>query len=154
MIQEERIVVRTGVFWNTFGIDGSVEHAAEGDSIDITGMDAKSNDTTCVLVHHHKYPVALQQNGFATKQVYAPETILGVPEEGQPRRPIATGRWLVMDSQDTSYDIFINIDVERFIDLLCDCVGNRSVDCVVSVLRWLGWVRRKDPWGQAASAAG
>jgi len=47
-------------------------------------MDAKADDAPSELIHNDQYPVALQQNGFAPKQVNTPKTVLGVPEEGQP----------------------------------------------------------------------
>ena len=56
---EEWIVIRTEVFRDAPGRDGFVEHTAEGDPIDTTGMDAKPDDAACKLIHDDEYPVAL-----------------------------------------------------------------------------------------------
>jgi len=39
-------------------------------------MEAKADDTPRELIHDHKHPVALQKNGFTSKQVNAPKTVL------------------------------------------------------------------------------
>ena len=56
----------------------------ETNTIDIAGMHAEADDAPSELIHDDEYPVALQMNGFTTKQVNAPKAILGVPDEGQP----------------------------------------------------------------------
>ena len=65
-------------------------------AIDNAVMYAKANDATGVLVHDYQYPVTLQQDGFTSKQVGAPETILGVSEGRQPRWPIVVAILPVM----------------------------------------------------------
>jgi hypothetical protein len=53
-------------------------------TVDVTGTYTETDDKAGKLVHDHKHPVALEQNGLATKQIDAPEALLGVAEEGQP----------------------------------------------------------------------
>jgi len=62
--------------WNTLGRGSFVEHAAEGDTIDIASVDAKTDDAPSELVHDDEHPVALQENGSTPKQINAPETVL------------------------------------------------------------------------------
>jgi hypothetical protein len=54
---------------------------AQGDTIDIAGMDPKTDDATSELIHNDEYPVALQKYGFTPKQINTPETVLCVPEK-------------------------------------------------------------------------
>ena len=57
---------------------------AQGDTIDITGMDTEAYDAPSELIHDHEHPVALQVNGFTPEQVNAPEAVPHVSQEGQP----------------------------------------------------------------------
>ena len=68
--------------WNTLGRNGCVEQPAQGTTIDIAGMDAKTDDAPGELIHDHEHPVAIQKNGFTPKQVNAPKAVLRVPDEG------------------------------------------------------------------------
>ena len=55
---------------------GAVEHPAECDAIDRSGLDAESNDAARVLIHDDQNPVGPQRRRFAPKQVHTPETVL------------------------------------------------------------------------------
>ena len=55
-ITTQRIVVRTQWWWVSLVGNGDIEHAAQGDGIDITGMNSKADDASCVLFHNDKYP--------------------------------------------------------------------------------------------------
>ena len=83
-------------------------------------MDTKANDAARKLIHDHEYPVAHQKNGFTPKQVYAPEAVLGMSREAQPRRPTVTWYWSIMCGEDTPNHIFIEVDSKCLIDLLRD----------------------------------
>ena len=50
MITNNRIVVRTEIVWNTLRRDGPVEHATQGNTIDIPRLYAKTDDTPCELI--------------------------------------------------------------------------------------------------------
>jgi hypothetical protein len=45
VISEQRIVVRTEIVWSTLRRDGRVEHATQGNTINIARMNAKTADT-------------------------------------------------------------------------------------------------------------
>jgi hypothetical protein len=83
-------------------------------------MDSKADDAPSELIHNNEHPMALQKNGFTPEQVNAPEAILGVPKESQPRWPIGARVWPVMCGKDASHHIFIDVGTKRFINLLCD----------------------------------
>ena len=89
---------------------------AEGDPIDVAGMDAKSDDTVRKQVHDHQYPVALYEDGLTAEQINTPEAVLGVSEEGQPRRS-ATARDLVGNVMARTRRTHILIDIGA--ELLC-----------------------------------
>ena len=60
------------------------------------------------------------KNGFALKQRNAPKALARVPEEGQPRGSTIIRRWAVVLSEHASDNVFIDVDAERFVDLLRD----------------------------------
>jgi hypothetical protein len=70
--------------WNTLGRDGCVEHATEGDTINITGMYTEADNAPSELIHNDEHPVALQINGLTSKQVNTPKAVLGLSEQAQP----------------------------------------------------------------------
>src|SRR5580693_4041557 len=63
----------------------SVEHATQPHAIHGTAVYAEAHDTTRELVHHHEHPVCAQDGRFAAKQIDAPQTVLRVPEDGEPK---------------------------------------------------------------------
>jgi len=46
---EQWIIVGTEVMWGSLGGNDRVEHAAEGDTIDLTGMHAETDNAPCEL---------------------------------------------------------------------------------------------------------
>jgi len=53
----QRIVVGTEVLWHrSVPSNGLIEHPAERDTIDHSGMDAESNDPARALIHDHQDP--------------------------------------------------------------------------------------------------
>jgi hypothetical protein len=53
----KRIVVGTEVLWHRpVPSNGLIEHPAERDTIDHSGMDAESNDPARALIHDHQDP--------------------------------------------------------------------------------------------------
>ncbi len=82
VIPEQWVIVRTEVVRNTLSRNGCVEQATQGDTVHITSMHTRTNNTPRELVHDYEHPVAFQKNGFTPKQINAPKAVLGVPEEG------------------------------------------------------------------------
>jgi len=64
--------------------NGAVEHPTESDTIDLSRMDAETNDPARVLIHDHQNPVGPQRGRLAPEQIHAPETVFHVAEESQP----------------------------------------------------------------------
>ena len=100
--------------------NGAVEHPTEGDTIDLSRMDAEPNDAARVLIHDRQDPVRPQRGRLAPEQIHTPETIFHVVQERQPRgtagvlsRPVVTG-------EDPENRVFVDWDVERQGDLLGD----------------------------------
>ena len=83
----KRIVVGTEVFRHgAVASNGVVEHSAKGEAVDRAGVQAKPNDPTRVLIHDDQYPVSPKHCRFTAKKVRAPQTVIHVTEESQPRR--------------------------------------------------------------------
>jgi hypothetical protein len=71
------------------------------------------------LIHDDQYPVSQQHSRFATKQVYAPKTVLSGAKERQPGW--AASVWLsIMFREDTPHDIRIDGYAECHGNLLSD----------------------------------
>lgn len=65
--------------------------------------------------------MGLQPNGFAAKPVNAPEAILGMANEGEPRWAVVCTRVrMIMRVKDSPHDILINLNAEGIGDLLGD----------------------------------
>jgi hypothetical protein len=67
-------------------LKGVVEHSAKGEAVDGAGVQAEPHDPTSVLIHDDQNPASTQHRRFAAKEVRAPETVLHLTEECQPRR--------------------------------------------------------------------
>ncbi len=53
------IVVCAEIVWESLFGNGSIEHAAKSSAINITGMNAESDDAPSELIHDDEYPVAV-----------------------------------------------------------------------------------------------
>jgi hypothetical protein len=89
-----------------------VEHSAKGDTVDRAGLQAKPDDPASALIHDDQYPGGPQPSRFAAKEIHAPETVLPVAEESQPRRPAGVPGGLVRLGQDAPNDIDIGTAIE------------------------------------------
>ena len=113
------IMVGTKVVGHTgLPSNGAVEHAAKCDAIDSSGVDAEPNDPAGVLIHDDQDPAGPQRGRFAPEQIYTPEAVLHVANEGQPGwttgvlfRPIVAG-------ENPSNNVFVDGDVESQGNLL------------------------------------
>lgn len=83
---EERIMIgaerpRNGAAG--LGQDAS-EHAAGRGAVQRAGVDAKADNPARVLIHDDHNPVCLENQRFASEEIQRPETVLRMPEKGQP----------------------------------------------------------------------
>src|SRR5262245_60923957 len=85
--------------------DGSVEHAADVGTRRGAAMHAEPDETARELVHDHEHPVAPEHDGFAAKEVHAPEAVGRVADERQPRGPVATWSGAIAFRQDAEHDV-------------------------------------------------
>ena len=94
-------------------MDGSVEHAADMGDRHGSPVHADTDEATReLLVHDHKHPVAPEHEGFAPKEVHAPEAVCRVSNEGQPRGPrSARGRAIVF-RQHAVHDVLVDVDAD------------------------------------------
>ena len=99
---------------------GAVEHPTECDTIDLSRMDAEANDPARVLIHDHQDPVAPQRRRLAPEQIHAPQAVFHAPQERQPGRAIGVLSRPVVMSENPANHVFVDWDVERQGDLLCD----------------------------------
>src|SRR5215813_9819776 len=83
-------------------------------------MDAEANDATSVLIHDHQDPVGPHRGRFAPEQIHAPEAVFHVPKESQPGRTTRVMSRPVVTGENPANYVFVDLDVERQGDLLCD----------------------------------
>ena len=100
--------------------NGTVEHPTECATIDGSRMDAEANDPARVLIHDHQDPVGPQRSRFAPEEIHAPEAVFHVPKEGQPGRTTRVLCRSVVTGENPANYVFVDLDVERQGDLLCD----------------------------------
>jgi hypothetical protein len=91
----------------------------QGRTVHIIGVHTKADDAPRELIRDHEHPVGLEQNGLATKQINAPETVFGMPDKGKPRRSVVIEMRVVVLFKHAPDYIFIDGYAERFVDLLC-----------------------------------
>src|SRR6266496_2397873 len=82
---EQRIMIGTETSRCALTMNCGVEHAAEVGAIDRTAVHTDSDEATRALVHDHEHPVAPEHDGLASKEVDAPQAVLRVSNERQPR---------------------------------------------------------------------
>jgi hypothetical protein len=73
----ERIIVGAQVLRQP-AMPGAVEHPTEGDTIDLSRMDAEANDPARVLIHDDQDPMGSQCCRLAPEQIHAPEAVFHV----------------------------------------------------------------------------
>jgi hypothetical protein len=117
----KRIVVGAEVLWQpALPSNGAVEHATECAPIDRTSLDAEANDPARVLIHDHRDPVGPQRGRLAPEQIHTPEAVFHVAQESQPGGAIEILSRPVVIGENPSNHVFVDWDVERQGDLLCD----------------------------------
>ena len=100
--------------------NGTVEHPTKCGTIDRSRMDAEANDPARVLIHDHQDPVGPHRSRFAPEQIHTPEAVFHVPKESQPGRTIRVLSRPVVRGENPANYVFVDLDVERQGDLLCD----------------------------------
>ena len=123
MKTEQWVMIRTDSNGRRMSGDGVIEHAADRRTVDVFPADAEADDAAGEHVDEHKDPMATQENRLATKQVYAPEAVLGVREEREPGGPRVIGMIrAVVRQEHSAHDVLINRHAECVIDLLRDAL--------------------------------
>src|SRR5215831_17263824 len=97
-----------------------VKHPAKSDPVDASGMDAEPQDAARELIPDDQDPVSPQHGRFASEQIYTPEAVLELTNEGQPRRTAGVRRGWVMRGENPSNHVFVDGDGEGQSNLLSD----------------------------------
>jgi hypothetical protein len=83
---KQRVVIAAEMFRQLgYASDDLVEHSAQSLTIDHAGLNGEADDAPSELIHHYHHPVRLQKQRFTTKQIDAPEAVLGMSEKSEPR---------------------------------------------------------------------
>ncbi len=112
MILEQWIMVGAEVTGCSLSSDSMVEHPAQRLPIDRARVNPYANDSPREFIHYHENPVARQHDGLAAEQVDAPEAVLRVPDERQPRRPSGSRFRSIVFGQYSAGHVLVNLDAE------------------------------------------
>ena len=113
-------MIRAEILWHTLAPNRMQEHPAQSYSIYNSGMDAESNNSTRELVHHDQDPMCSQGCRLTTKQIAAPQAVFGMAKEGEPGWTLRMGVRPVMQTQDATNYILVDLDAKG----QCDLSGN------------------------------
>jgi hypothetical protein len=117
----ERIIVGAQVLRQpAMASNGAVEHPTEGDTIDLSRMDAEANDPARVLIHDDQDPVGPQRCRLALEQIHAPKAVFHMAQERQPGGAIGVLPRPEVMSENPANHVFVDLDVERQGHLLGD----------------------------------
>jgi hypothetical protein len=78
------------------------------DTIDLSRMDAEAKDPAGVLIHDHQDPVGPHRGRFTPEQIYTPEAVFHVANEGQPGRTTGVLSRQVMMGENPSNHVFVD----------------------------------------------
>ena len=91
----------------SFSACGLMEQTAQRYAIHGRGrVDPEPDDPTRALVHDDEDPMGLESKGLTPEEINAPQTVLHVANEGQPRGSVGSVR-VIVGGEDPSHDIFI-----------------------------------------------
>ena len=83
-------------------------------------MDAEANNPAGILIHDHQDPVGPQRGRLAPEDIHTPEAVFHVAQESQPGGTTGVLSRQAVMGENPSNHVFIDLDVERQGDLLCD----------------------------------
>ena len=134
----KRIVVGTEVLRHPeLPSNGAVEHPTESDTIDLSRMDAKTNDPARALIHDDQDPVGPQAGRLTPEQIHTPEAVFHVTQERQPGGTIGVLSRPVVTGENPANHVFVDLDVERQGDLLGDSrTAQLGLRCFISRTAW------------------
>jgi hypothetical protein len=81
---EQWVMIGTDQRRRRVAADRLIEHAAHSLAVDVLAADAEADDAAGKHVDGHQDPPAAKHDRLATKQVHAPEAVLGLREESEP----------------------------------------------------------------------
>ena len=117
---EQRIMIITEPRKQTLPGDGLVEHASERWPIDGNGLHPKAYDPAGKLIHDDQDPVGFEQDRFGSEQVQAPETVLRMSKQCEPRRSAISTFGSVVCCQNPTDHIFVDVDAKGLGQVLGD----------------------------------
>src|SRR5829696_8389929 len=107
---EERVVVAAEVLRQCgCARDHLIKHSAQGRTIDHAWLYGEADDAASELIHDHHHPVRVEDQRFTTKEIDAPEAVLGMPEEAEPGRTVVAAPRPTVFREYTSHNILVDL---------------------------------------------
>jgi hypothetical protein len=97
-----------------------IKHSAEGSTIDHAWLHGEADDAASELIYDDHHPVGFEGQRFTSKEIDAPEAVLGVSEESHPGRTVAAAGRPTVFRQYTSHNILVDLDTKQESNLLSD----------------------------------
>src|SRR5262249_32137749 len=135
----QRIVIGAHIFRQTSTSNRLFKHSAERQAIDDSALDPESDDSACVLVHDNQHPICLQGDRFTTEQVEAPQTVLHMTDESQPRGTASHRRRRVMYGENPPNPSLL-IDVPKA-KLVCSAIREHPHDGLRRFISTMAWIK-------------
>src|SRR5688500_7043500 len=110
---EERVVIAAEVLRQCGRArDDLIKHSADCSTIDHAWLHGEADDAASELTHDDHHPVGVEHQRFTSKEIDAPEAVLGVSEESQPGRTVAAAGRPTVFRQYTSHNFLVDLDTE------------------------------------------
>src|SRR5215207_129436 len=87
--------------------DDLIKHSADCSTINHAWLHSEADDAASELIHDDHHPVGSEDQRFTSKEIDAPEAVLGVSEESQPGRTVAAAGRPTVFRQYTSHNILV-----------------------------------------------
>lgn len=110
---QQRVVVGSEVRRLGRAADDPAKHSADDGTIKRSFASGESDDSPVALVHDDHYPVGIQNQRLAAKQIDTPEAVLSVAEERQPGWATRARARSIVVGEHLSKRILVDRNVER-----------------------------------------
>jgi hypothetical protein len=114
MKPKDRIMIRAQTMGHPFSACGLMEEAAQRSPIHRRSrVDPKPDNPTRALVHHDEDPMRFESKGLTPKEIYTPQTIFCLTNEGKPGGPTIP-LWAKVRYENSPDHVFIEREGKSF----------------------------------------
>ncbi|MGH8470551.1 MAG: hypothetical protein ACREVY_16765 [Gammaproteobacteria bacterium] len=97
--------------------DGVVEHPTDSNPIDVSALNAETDEPSSTDIYHHHDAIALQNDRLTSKQIDTPEAVFSMADGCQPGHALSVRVGIIVFCQDVADHIFVQLNSEGMRDL-------------------------------------